>query len=141
MNEETNALLDHCRNYAMDLLLETGELFPFGALTDAGGRTHHREVEVDPKHAPSNGEIMESLLKYFQEEFDGQGARAYALAYEASVQLDKDNQTDVIAVDIRHRDATDIPVYYFPFTISVDKNVEFGEAFAVARKSNHSDIP
>lgn len=135
-NEETNALLDHCRNYAMDLLIETGELFPFGALTDADGRTHHREVEVDPKQAPSNGEIMESLLKYFQEEFDEQGAHAYALAYEASVQLDKDNHTDAIAVDIRHREIPDIPIYYFPFTFSADKQMAFGEGFAVKRNNS-----
>ena len=37
-NKEITELLEHCHKYAMDLLMETGELFPFGALMDAGGR-------------------------------------------------------------------------------------------------------
>jgi len=132
-NKEVNELLDHCRNYAEDLLLETGELFPFGALMDADGRSHHREVEIDPKHVPSNGKIIEMLLEYFEEEFNEYGARAYAIACEASVQLDETTTTDAICIDIRHLDVSDLPIYYFPFKLSNNSKVEFGEAFAVKR--------
>ena len=132
-NKEITEVLNHCHKYAMDLLMETGELFPFGALMDAGGRTHHREVEIDPKQVPSNGEIIELLLQYFEEEYNQQGARTFALAYEASVQLNNDESTDAIAVDIRHKEVLDIPIYYFPFKFSGDGQVEFGEAFAVKR--------
>ncbi len=132
-NEEIIELLNHCRNYAEDLLMETGELFPFGALTDAEGRSHHREVEVDPKHVPSNGEMIEMLLQYFEEEYNKHAARAYATACEASVKLDENTSTDAIAVDIRHKEVPDIPIYYFPFKISGNGEVKFGEAFAVKR--------
>ncbi len=132
-NEEINELLDHCRNYAEDLLMETGELFPFGALMDAEGRSHHREVEIDPKHVPSNGEIIEMLLEYFEYEFNSAEARAYAIACEASVMLDETTATDAISVDIKHKVVADIPMYYFPFKISKDGEVKFGEAFAVRR--------
>jgi hypothetical protein len=132
-NEEINELLDHCRNYAEDLLMETGELFPFGALMDADGRSHHREVEVDPKHIPSNGEIIEMLLEYFEEEYNNNDARAFAIACEAGVQLDGNSSTDAISVDIRHKEVADIPIYYFPFNLSGNGEVKFGEAFAVKR--------
>ncbi len=132
-NQEITELLDHCHNYATELLMETGELFPFGALMDATGRTHHREVEIDPKHVPSNGEIIELLLKYFEEEYSEKGARAFAITYEADVQISKTKSTDTIAVDIRHKEVPDIPIYYFPFKFSGDEQVGFGEAFAVKR--------
>ena len=134
MNKEVKILLDHCRNYAEDLLMETGELFPFGALTDQNGMTHHREYEIDKSNIPSNGEIMDILLGYFRKEFEEGRAKAFALAFEASVQLDENSRTDAIAVDIRHRDENDLPVYYFPFRI-VEKDLPvIGEVFAVKKK-------
>jgi hypothetical protein len=132
-NEQVNELLDHCRNYAEDLLMETGELFPFGALMDANGRSHHREVEIDPKHVLPNGQIIELLLQYFEEEYNEHDARAWAIACEASVQLDENTATDCISIDIRHKDVADIPKYYFPFMLLDDGAVKFGEAFAVRR--------
>lgn len=125
-------LLNHCKNYASDLLMETGELFPFGALTDSTGLTHHREYEVDEKKIPSNGEIIESLLAYFTEAIEKNGALAYALACEASVKLDENTVIDAIAIDIHHRDHPGVPMYYYPFTLK-DEEVIFGEMFAVKR--------
>ncbi len=114
--------------------METGELFPFGALTDEKGLTHHREVEVDQSDIPSNGEIMDQLMEYFLAEFDAGRAKAFALAYDANVKLDEDSATDAIAVDIRHHDMEDLPVYYFPYQYEKDAEVPvFGEAFAVER--------
>jgi hypothetical protein len=132
-NEQVNELLGHCRNYAEDQLMETGELFPFGALMDAEGRSHHREVEIDPKHVPSNGKIIELLLEYFEEEYNEHEAMAFAIACEASVQINETESTDAISIDICHKDVADIPMYYFPFKLSDDGEVKFGEAFAVKR--------
>jgi hypothetical protein len=132
--EEITNLLDHCRNYGYDLLLETGELFPFGALTDADGRTHHREEEIDTKHIPNNGQIMERLLEYFEDQYQQHEAKGYAMAYEASVQLDAENATDALAVDIRYRGQEELPLFYFPFSMEADDLVRFGEVFAVKRE-------
>lgn len=132
-DELIDNLLNHCKNYASDLLMETGELFPFGALTDSKGLTHHREVEVDEKKIPSNGEIIESLLLYFTDAMKNHGALAYALCCEASVKLDENNVIDAISIDIRHAGLPDIPMFYYPFTLSSDDEVTFGEMFAVKR--------
>lgn len=132
--EPVEILLDHCKNYASDLLMESGELFPFGALTDARGRTHHREVEVDLKNIPSNGEIIEALETYFKDQMENHDALGYAVACEARVQLDEHNTTDSVAIDIRYKDDPDLPMFYLPFAYKADKDhVEFGSLFAVKR--------
>ena len=133
MEAITQELLNHCSKYAMELLSETGELFPFGALTDASGRTHHREFEVDPKNIPPNGKIMEILLQYFEDEFENQEAQAYAMAFESSVQIKESLWVDAITVDIKSKIEKEIPLFYFPFKMQNVGNVEFGEPFAVKR--------
>ena len=132
-DERIDNLLNHCKNYASDLLMETGELFPFGALTDASGLTHHREVEVDEKKIPSNGEMIDLLLSYFTHEMQNNGALAFALCCEVSVKLDENTDVDAISIDIRHRDEPDVPMFYYPFTLKEDEQVTFGEMFAVKR--------
>jgi len=132
-NELVDNLLNHCKNYASDLLMETGELFPFGALTDASGLTHHREVEVDEKKIPSNGEMIDSLLSYFTLEMQNNGALAFALCCEVNVKLDESTETDAISIDIQHRGDPDVPMFYCPFTLNEDEQVTFGEMFAVKR--------
>jgi len=132
-NELVENLLNHCKNYASDLLMETGEMFPFGALTDASGLTHHREVEVDEKKIPSNGDIIDSLLSYFSDAMENHGALAYALCCEASVKLDENSVIDAISIDLKHAELPDIPMFYYPFTHLSDEEVTFGEMFAVKR--------
>lgn len=128
-------LLSHCENYATDLLMETGEFAPFGALTDARGLTHHREVEVNLNDVPSNGEIIDELESYFHDQYENHDAQGYAIACEAKVQMDENNSTDAVSIDIRYRDENDIPLFYIPFSVSrKDDKVKFGEMFAVARK-------
>jgi len=134
LSEEIQNLLNHCKNYSIDLLMETGEIFPFGALTDASGRTHHREVEVDLAKIPSNGKIIDDLLAYFNDQFENHAAMGFAIAYETSVQLDEKNATDAVSIDMRFRDESELPVFYLPFSFSQeDGHVIFGEIFAVKR--------
>lgn len=127
-------LLSHCENYATDLLMETGEFAPFGALTDAKGLTHHREVEIDPRDVPSNGEIIGELESYFRDQFENHDAQGYGIACEAAVQLDENTKTDAIAIDIRFKDENNIPMFYIPYTMNWDtRHPTFGKMFAVKR--------
>ncbi len=132
--EEIQNLLNHCENYATEMLMETGEFFPFGVLTDNSGRTHHREVEIDLRDVPSNGEIMDDLLEYFEDQYKNHNAKAFAITYEASVQLDQNNTTDTVVIDIRSKNINELPLFYIPFSFSKkNQNVIFGEMFAVQR--------
>jgi hypothetical protein len=136
-NTEVQELLSHCQGYAADLLMETGELFPFGASMDAAGRSSHREYEIDLKKIPSNGEIIEKLLAVFEEEFNAGELKAYALVYEVRIKLDENTTTDAFAIDIKLSESEEIPVFYYPFTIEENENVVFGENFAVKRSATN----
>ncbi len=134
-NTDVLELIAHCHGYATDLLIETGELFPFGAVMDSEGRTSHREYEIDLKNIPSNGEIIEKLEATFEEEYLKEEARAYALVYEVSVKLNENTSADAIAIDVKHRSAGEIPLFYYPFSMDEKENVSFGEGFAVKRNA------
>ncbi len=127
-------LLSHCENYATEMLMETGEFAPFGVLTDAKGLTHHREVEIDLSNVLSNGEIIEELETYFEDQYKNHDARGYAIACEAKVQLDEKKATDAISIDIRYKDEKEIPMFYIPFSVEWESSaVKFEEKFAVKR--------
>jgi hypothetical protein len=133
INQDIQEMLNHCNGYASDLLIETGELFPFGLTMDLAGRISHREYEIDLKKIPSNGEIIEALMSTFEEEYQNAALKAYALVYEVSVKISESTTTDAFAVDIKHRFDNEIPLFYYPFAIDEDENVTFGEGFAVKR--------
>jgi len=135
-NPEVLELIEHCHVFSSDLLTETGELYPFGAVMDSEGRTSHRGYEIDMKNIPSNGEIIETLMDAFEEEYQNGVAKAYAMVYEVRIKLDENTSTDAIAIDIKHRDVSGIPLFYYPFSICDDENVVFGEGFAVKRNTN-----
>jgi hypothetical protein len=134
-NPEVQELIDHCHGYSSDLLIETGELVPFGAVMDSEGRTSHRGYEIDLKNIPSNGEIIQTLLDAFEEEYQNGAAKAYAMVYEVRIKLDENTSTDAIAIDIKHRDVSGIPVFYYPFSLGDNENIVFGEGFAVKRNT------
>jgi hypothetical protein len=132
--EEIQNLLSHCENYASEMLMETGEFFPFGALTDHEDRTHHREVEVDLRDIPSNGEIMDDLLEYFEDQYKNHEAKGFALCYEAKIHLDENKSTDAVAIDIKFKGFDELPLFYIPFSHPIEEpQVLFGEMFAVKR--------
>jgi len=59
---------------------------------------------------------------------------AYGLTYEASVQLETDADfVDTFVIDIVTKTDKDIPLYYYPYSISANKTVKFDDPFAVKR--------
>ena len=133
MNEEIQKTLDHCVEYATDLLVETGESYPFGAFIDTIGNVHPLEMEIDKKNVPTIGKVIEALSKYCEEEMSANKIRAYALTYEVALQFeDKGDQQDCIAIDIKHVEDT-APLFYLPFTKEEDGKSTPGDLFAVQR--------
>lgn len=131
MKEEVSKTLEHCIDYATDLLLETGEAYPFGAFIDTVGNVHPLEMEIDNKNVPNIGQVVESLSKYCEEEMAAERMRGYALCYEVEYRLsEEDEPSDAIAIDIKHvEDSVDI--YFLPFNKSDQMDV--GKLFAVQR--------
>lgn len=124
MNENHQALVDHCFEYARDMLLLNREFHPFGAFIGPSGRVHPLGIELDPKKIPNNGEIVNRLITLAKEE----GIKEYALCFEVGIQLESsDNPQDAICVEIAE---LGLPKFYQPFSKSED-NVVFDELFAV----------
>ena len=133
MNEAVHKTLDHCIGYASDLLIETGEAYPFGAFIDTIGNVHPLEMEIDKKNVPTIGTVMESLEKFCETEMEAGNQHGYALAYEVKLNFDEhESPMDAIAIDIRHNTEQDIPVFYLPFEKTEEKTVP-GDIFAVKR--------
>lgn len=132
MNEEVKKTLDHCIEYASELLTETGESYPFGAFIDTIGNVHPLEMEIDTKNVPTIGKVMEHLEAYCEKEMAEGKQHGYALAYEVQLEFETDKVQDAIAVDIRHNTESDLPVYYLPFEKEEGKTIP-GAVFAVKR--------
>lgn len=134
MNTAVDKILDHSREYAKELLIDTGELYPFGAYIGVEGNAHPVEYEYDKKNMPTVGVVIEALSKYCETELKEGNILAYGLTYEASVQLEKDADfVDTFVIDITIKDGTDVPLYYYPYQISANKTVTFDDPFAVKR--------
>ena len=130
MKEEIEKLLNHCVEYATELLTETGEAYPFGGFIDTIGNTHPMEMEVDKNNMPNIGTVLENLRKYGDEEMAESRMNGYAVTYEAEVSITETEKQNCIAIDIIHADEQ--PIYYLPFTWGGDK-MKVGELFAVER--------
>lgn len=135
MREEIQKLLNHCMEYATELLTETGESYPFAAYIDTIGNVHPLEMEIDTKNVPKLGTVVESLKKYCELEMSERRMHGYALAYEVKIKLDEKTETDAIAFDLHHADEKNLPNYYLPFSTTAEKSVTIGEVFAVKQRA------
>jgi len=115
MHEDIKKLLDHSVEYASELLLETGDCYPFGAYLDTVGNVHPLEMEIDTKNVPQLGKVVEGLTAYCTTEMAEKRMNAYCVSYEVKVQLAEDQTTDAIAFEIVHQTEQNIPKYYLPF--------------------------
>ena len=130
MTEEIKKMLDHSVEYATELLMETGQSYPFGAYLDRIG-VHPLEMEIDEKNVPQIGKVIEVLTNYCSEELANEKILGYCLSYEVKVQLDDKTTTDAIAFELHHKSENDLPKFFLPYKPVGEKQVELGELFAV----------
>ena len=116
MHEDLKKLLDHSVEYASELLLETGDCYPFGAYLDTIGNVHPLEMEIDAKNVPQIGKVIDALTIYCTTEMAEKRMHGYCLSYEVKVQLSENTVTDAIAFELVHQTEQSIPKYYLPFT-------------------------
>lgn len=115
MNEDLKKLLDHSVEYASELLVETGDSYPFAAYIDTIGNVHPLEMEIDDKNIPQIQKVIDALTIYCTEEMKEQRMRAYCLSYEVKIQLEENKTTDAIAFEMIHQTEKNIPKYFLPF--------------------------
>lgn len=129
MHKEIEKMLDHCAEYASDLLIEMGEAYPFGAFIDTIGNVHPLEMEVDKKNLPNIGQVINGLEKYCKAEMEAERMKGYALSFEVAVELSENEMQDCIAIQIHHKEET-CPTFYLPFKKDGEKTI-VEELFAV----------
>lgn len=103
LSDEILNTIEHCKEYAVDLLTETGEAYPFGAFIDTIGNVHPLEMEIDKKNVPTIGKVVETLGKYCETEMADNKMNGYALCYEVSYELEEGQKQDAIAIDLKHQ--------------------------------------
>ncbi len=130
MHPYTKELLDHCSDFSKNLLIETKDMYPFGAFISSSGQLHPLEMEF--KKGIKNEIVINALHTYLTSEYKEGNILAYATVYEVDFQLsEQDSPQSAFAVDIESK-YSDVPIYYFPFVIN-DEEVSFQAPFAVAR--------
>lgn len=132
MNEDLKKLLDHSVEYASELLVETGDSYPFAAYIDTIGNVHPLEMEIDTKNVPQIQKVIDALTIYCSEEMKEGRMRAYCLSYEVLIHLTEEETTDAIAFEMKHQTESGLPKYYLPFRSKriskkeIEKNLEAG---------------
>ncbi len=134
MNEQVNQVLEYCIDHAKFLLEHTFDFDPFAAYLDRDELLNLLEYNQESKTEPLSGQVIDFLTKTLVKEFNNNTIQVYALVYEVSMQIEKDQpQIDAIAIDIVHHTEKQIPIFYLPYQIKDEESVIFSEAFAVKR--------
>jgi len=134
MTEEIQNIIDHSLEYVTDLLEDTGEFYPFGAYVGNEGIVHPLEYEYDKRNMPTNGQVIEWLENFCNEELENKMIRAYCITYDVTIQLEEDKPaTDAVCFDITNPAEPDTPLFYIPYKIDKQDKVIFEEMFAVKR--------
>lgn len=134
MTEEIVKIIDHCLEYATELMEDTGEFYPFGAYLGNEGVVHPLEYEFDKKNMPTNGRVIEWLENFCREELENKRIMAYCITYDVSIQLEEDKPAaDAVCLDITNPAELVTPLFYIPYKVDKQGKTVFEEMFAVKR--------
>ena len=135
MENDIQDIIDHCYEFAEDLLNETGEFHPYAVTIDNDGNFRPVGYQGDEDITQKSGEVLEVIHQYCEEQLVEGTIRAYGLTYEASIQLEEGGEeTDAVIIDIVHSEFDSIPLYCFPYKVLGKGIVQFGESFAIRRE-------
>ena len=134
MNPDIESIIDHSIEYAQDLIEGTLEFYPFGAFIDTIGNVHPLEFDADAKNMPKIEEVLVSLKAYCENEMAAGKMHAYGLVFESELVLEEGKDAvKCISIDIKHKDETDIPVFYQSYTIEEENEVVYSDVFGVKK--------
>lgn len=132
MHPDIENLLDHSFEYAQELIDHTAEFYPFAAYIDTIGNVHPLEFDYDKKNQPTVEKVLNTLEKYCQTEMSEERMHAYALTYESEVVLEEGAAAKkCVTISVFHKDESDLPTFYMPYSITDDNSVIYEDKFAV----------
>ena len=114
---------------AGQMLTEHREFYPYGGTMSMSGEVAHVAGWTGTEHPPSL-EIIAALKEEFKDGAAQGRYRATALVYDVRVKPPgKTEKQDAIAVNLDHRDAYSV-IVFFPYTFSLQGKLELETAFA-----------
>lgn len=111
------------------LVKQDGEFYPFGAKIDNQG-TLTSVGHYDGDEFPLSQTKIDELKKFFEQEVTDQKIRAYAITFDCLAEKDDSSEkTDAIAIECYSKENAQRTIYYFPYRLLTNNELEFGEAW------------
>ncbi len=138
MNPEVQSDIEKLIGYSVDfaenLLLDSGEYYPFGSKLSLSGKFTPVSF-FDEEEYPESEKVINGLTTAFEEAFSKKEIRAYCIAYDVRVKNEKFNSSiDAIMIAIKHIDVEGKLIYYYPYELENKKKLEFLEPWGEHEK-------
>jgi hypothetical protein len=122
-----DALLDLLMGFAVEMLEQHGEFFPFAGVITANGELQQLGGYTGDEH-PASADVLQLLEDGLRER--GDDIRAAAVASDVRVADEATGaDQDAVRVHIEHREGDAVDVY-LPYVKKRLKGVEFGDIYA-----------
>jgi hypothetical protein len=130
---DVEQLLKVALPFAVQMLTNHGEFYPFGATMDTNGKIANVGGYTGDEH-PKSTELIDLLKGAFRREGETGKIMACALVYDIrTTPPGQTEKTDAVAVDLDHRDGLSVIMAY-PYKIGPDKTVQMSPPFAIKGK-------
>ncbi|GEO05914.1 hypothetical protein AAE02nite_35780 [Adhaeribacter aerolatus] len=127
VKSDIEKLIGYSVEFAENLLLDSGEYYPFGSKISSSGKFTPVSFFEDEEY-PESQKIINELTSAFEEAFNKNKVRAYSIAYDVRVQNEKYNlPKDAILISIKHENVEGKLIYYYPYKFVNKKKLEFLE--------------
>lgn len=123
VRSDIEKLIAYSVKFAENLLLDSGEYYPFGSIIGLSGGLTPVSILYEEEY-PESQKIIDGLTSSFEEAFSKKEIRAYCVAYDVSVKNEKYNTaTDAILLTVKHRDVLSRLSYYYPYKLSSERKL------------------
>lgn len=128
--KQLETLIGAARPFAEQMLTNHGEFLPYGATMGLDEKIGAVGGYTGEEH-PKSTDVIALLKQAYRKDGAAGKLLACALVYDVrTIPPGGTEKCDAIAIDLNHRDGMSVTMLY-PYRITPDKKVEYGEPFAV----------
>lgn len=136
MQQPIQQLIDSCYHRATNDLIHKSAI-PFGVVVDDKGElSHFKNCTEDPCNAAiSHKEIVDGLSQKLASKLNSGMVTYYAITYYGKAQINNQGEQSVaFIINIESSKGEELPLYIFPYSWSVDRELSFGEYYRMNKK-------
>ena len=113
-----------------ELLLENEEFYPIATSIDLNGETKPI-MYFDGDENPLSEDLIAKYSEILETKIENSEIRAYSIAFDVRVTGNGDGEIlDAIAIKIKHIEADEVTVYFYPYTLTQDRKLTLGDSWA-----------